>query len=117
MSNNMQKNLMSRRSLFRTGAAAAAAAVAARLFGVPTPALAQDTGFGPARLLYLVPQAGGTWYVPAQVGCIDFCKMAGWTAKVATNNNYSVEYHLAALDAPIAAKAERIITGLDRHGL
>ncbi len=117
MSNNMQKNLMSRRSLFRTGAAAAAAAVAARLFGVPTPALAQDTGFGPARLLYLVPQAGGTWYVPAQVGCIDFCKMVGWTAKVATNNNYSVENHLAAIDAAIAAKADVIITELESVGM
>ena len=47
---------------------------------------AQGGKFGKARKLILVPQAGGTWYVPAQVGCIDFGNMVGWTTQVITAN-------------------------------
>jgi len=116
MSNDSRKNLISRRDLFRTGAVAGAGVVASQLLGMPNPAMAQGA-FGKPRKVILVPQAGGTWYVPAQVGMIDFCKMVGWDSQVITNNDYSVENHLASIDNAISAKADVIITELESEGM
>src|SRR5258708_2453645 len=116
MSNKTPKNLISRRNLLRTGAAATAGAVASQLLGQPQAAFAQGT-FGKARKVILIPQAGGTWYVPAQVGMIDFAKMVGWDTQVITSNDYSVENHLASIDNAIAAKADVIITELESVGM
>src|SRR5260370_2246136 len=116
MSNKTPKNLISRRNLLGSGAEATAGVVASQLLGQPQAAFAQGA-FGKARNVILVRQAGGTWYVPAQVGMMDFAQMVGWKAQVITNNDYSVENHLASIDNAIAAKADVIITELESVGM
>ena len=72
---------------------------------------------GPPRKLIWVPQALGDWDTALQVGCKDFCDMAGWEYQRIGNPNYSVENHVEQVNNAIAAKADIILTQLESPGL
>lgn len=113
----MSKNRVSRRDFLRTGAAAAAGASLAGMLGLPKQAFAQENRFGPSRKVIWVPQATGDWNVPMRVGHRDFCAMVGWEYQHIGDPIYSVERHVAQVEAAIAAGADVIITELESVGL
>src|ERR1700741_3877325 len=108
MSNTLVSNR--RQVLVGTGLAA----LAATQVGLSTSAQAAA---GPPRKLIWVPQALGDWDTVLQVGCKDFCDMAGWEYQPIGNPNYSVENHVEQVNNAIAAKADIILTQLESPGL
>ena len=108
MSNTLVSNR--RQVLVGTGLAA----LAASQVGLSGSALAAA---GPPRKLIWVPQALGDWDTALQVGCKDFCDMAGWEYQRIGNPNYSVENHVEQVNNAIAAKADIILTQLESPGL
>ena len=94
------------------------------LAGAGLAAVASQIGFttgahaaGPPRKLIWVPQALGDWDTALQVGCKDFCDMAGWEYQRIGNPNYSVENHVEQVNNAIAAKPDIILTQLESPGL
>jgi ribose transport system substrate-binding protein len=108
------KNSMSRRNFLLSGTAAATALA---LMGMPRQARAQEGRWGPSRKVIWVPQATGDWNVPMRVGHRDFCAMVGWEYQHIGDPIYSVERHVAQVEAAIAAGANVIITELESVGM
>ena len=78
------------------------------LAGAGLAAVSSQIGFttgahaaGPPRKLIWVPHALGDWDTALQVGCKDFCDMAGWEYQRIGNPNYSVENHVEQVNNAI----------------
>ncbi len=94
--------------------------VGAGLGAIATPvafSTAALAAVGPSRSLIWVPQALGDWDTALQVGCKDFCEMAGWSYQRIGNPNYSVENHVEQVNNAIASKPDIILTQLESPGL